>query len=100
MYILAPGVESRQPFKYGNRGFAKEAKNGQQNIYTENMENRRCRNKREKESEGDEDSGIIRKRAASRRKYLYNNFITETIDSNYDLHEQYFSYSLVNSPLV
>lgn len=26
MYILAPGVESRQPFKYGNRKFAKEAK--------------------------------------------------------------------------
>lgn len=63
MYILAPGVESRQPFKYGNRKFAKEAKNGQQNIYTENMKNRHCRNKKERgENEGDEDSGIIRKR--------------------------------------
>lgn len=57
MYILAPGVESRQPFKYRNRGFVKKAKNGQQNIYTENMGNRHCRTRRKKESEGGEKFG-------------------------------------------
>lgn len=86
MYILVSGVGSHRLFKCRNCRFTKKARNGQQNIYIENMENIGVLS---------ENGGKTGMRgllgAALRGKYLHNNFITGKIDLNHALHDKYFS---------